>query len=160
MHYMPPEIILTIVSTPGIDFASLLRCTRVNKEWISLIYDSNTLRAKLFLSPRITSGGLVNVDDARYTAPTSVRIILDVRLEDRKPSHEAMSHAPLGDVALHPLLLRERFGVNFGDSIAFTLSCRILRILHNLRKERRCSWQDMCNTQSLVELHRSTCAST
>jgi hypothetical protein len=72
MPYLPPEIILIIILTPNIDLTSLLRCARVNKCWHSLIYGSNTLRAKLFLPPRSTSGDPIEVKDPRYAAAACV----------------------------------------------------------------------------------------
>jgi hypothetical protein len=57
--FLPPEVILMILSTPNIDLPQLLRCTRVSKVWPILIYDSNTLRAKLILPPRSASEKLM-----------------------------------------------------------------------------------------------------
>jgi hypothetical protein len=49
--YLPPEIILTILSTDILEFADLLRLTSINKEWRSLMRNTNALRTKLFLAP-------------------------------------------------------------------------------------------------------------
>ncbi|KAF2833252.1 hypothetical protein CC86DRAFT_399885 [Ophiobolus disseminans] len=145
--YIPPEIICMIIATPNINLVSLLRCTRVSKEWNSLIYNSNTLRAKLFLPPLLASGHLVEVRDPRYTALALVSIFVDPDPADRKPSYAPMAQAPLADVAVHPLLLRERVAPCDDGIKAFTLSYRILRLLYSVSQGGVNSWRAMCVTE-------------
>jgi hypothetical protein len=47
--YVPPEIVLMVLASPNLTITDILTCTRVNREWYGLIYDTNNLRAKLFL---------------------------------------------------------------------------------------------------------------
>ena len=146
--YLPPEIILMIISTPNINLASLLHCTRVSKEWHSFIYDSNTLRTKLFLPQRSKSGALVNVEDPRSMAHTWVSVIMDSNPKERLPSTKIMAEPPLEDVSVHPLLLQHRVeSIGHFEDDVFTLSYRLLRELHNLKKRGVTSWQKMCVTE-------------
>jgi hypothetical protein len=82
MPYIPPEIILMVLSTPNIDFPSLLQCARVNKGWRMFIFVSNTLRAKLFLPPHTASGKMAVVTDPRCMAIPSCIIVADVDLDE------------------------------------------------------------------------------
>jgi hypothetical protein len=144
--FIPPEIILLIIATPNIDLANLLRCTRVSKGWRSLIYDSNTLRAKLFLPPRFASGDLVAVKDPRYLAPASVEVYIDINPAHRKPCQEVMVRAPLDGLAVHPLLLHDRI-VDYSKLAAFALNYPILRRLYDAKQDGATSWKDMCVTE-------------
>jgi len=133
--FIPPEIIIMIMSTPNINLASLLRCTRVSKEWQSLVYSSNTLRAKLFLPQRSASGDSVLVTNPQYTSTAKIHVVLDTEPEDQKPLLSITSEAPYEQVAIHGLLVRQRVAGKSGS--AFTLSYRILRNLHAFKETGR-----------------------
>jgi hypothetical protein len=144
--FIPPEIILLIIATPNIDLADLLRCTRVSKDWRSLIYDSNTLRAKLFLPPRFASGDLVAVKDPRYLAPASVEVYIDIDPADQKPCQEVMARAPLDGLVGHPLLLHHRIE-DYSEIAAFALNYPVLRRLYDAKQDGATSWKEMCVTE-------------
>ncbi|KAH6097807.1 hypothetical protein HBI65_076510 [Parastagonospora nodorum] len=143
--YLPPDIVLVILSADNIDFTTLLRLTRVNKEWRSLIHDTNALRTKLFLPQRMPSGDRVTVGDDYYTPSAHASMVLDYKLDDRRPSATPTISLYKSQLELHPLLLPHRVEKHYLDD-AFSLSYRLLRPLHNLCEERSTSWHHMCIT--------------
>jgi hypothetical protein len=161
MPYLPPEIIPLILATPNIDLARLLRSARVSKEWQTFIYDSNTLRAKLFLPQRSASGSAVEVKNPRYTAPAKVSIKFDPNLESRQPSQALKAESPLNMVAIHLILLRDRVLRHNEDDMC-SVSYRLLKKLYRFKEQGTTSWQAMCITEPPIStvtlvLRRSRC---
>jgi hypothetical protein len=148
MPYISPEIILMILAISDLELTDLLRCTSVNKQWHSLIYNSNTLRARLFLSPRSASGELVAVTDP-YTKYLCASIepysFHPIYLE---PYHESGLDCEFSDnITLHPLLVEHR--AEQPDLCTdFILDTDVLEDL--LRKNHgsvTSSWHGMCVTE-------------
>jgi hypothetical protein len=143
--YLPLEIVLVILSADSIDFTTLLRLTRVNKEWRSLIHDTNALRTKLFLPERMPSGARVIIGDEYYTPWAHASMVLDYTPYDRNPSATPTVSLYKSQLELHQLLLSHKVEKHYLND-AFSLSYRLLRPLHNLREERSTSWHHMCIT--------------
>lgn len=135
-----------MLAAPNIDMAYLLRCTRVSKEWHALIYDTNALRAKLFLTQRSGTGELVEVTDPRYLAPVKVTIVADVFTRDQSPCVEVKLQAPFPNVAVHPFLLQHRV-VSEDNSVALTLSYQVSRVMFESRQKGSSSWKHMSITE-------------
>jgi hypothetical protein len=144
--YIPPEIILGMLSAAGLEIADLLRCTRVNKEWRCLVYDSNNLRARLFLPRRSTSGEMVKVTDPQYTGVVEFCFLLDNHDDEgRFPTTDNMLSGSLRGVALHPLLAMYRDKSKHNNHIMFRYD--VLRQLRHLYISDTRSWHDMCVTE-------------
>lgn len=105
MPHLPPEIVLIILSTDDIDFTTLLRSTRVNKEWHRLIHHTNALRTKLFLPHHTPSGKRVAVGDDRHTPWVPATMVLDYIPRVRKHSRTPTILLSDLEFELHPLLL-------------------------------------------------------
>ena len=152
--YLPPEIILMILSSPVLGIPDILTCTRVNREWNDLIFDANTFRTRLFLPLRSSSGSLAVLDVPNHATIPTATIILDSDPSTRKP-FTAMT-VRIGDahVQLHPLLLKYRMKEKYNDNLA--LSYRLLRELHQWREQGSTSWIDMCVTSPPLRKLRVT----
>lgn len=135
--YIPPEIVLAILSSPTLTPSDILKCTRVSKEWCSLVYGTNKLREKLFLSAKTASGGLEEVRDPTCTAKVRTIIVLDMGVVfQRRQNYRT-------HVRLYPLLQRYFVGEMY-SSLDLKFSYRPLRELHDWRRKNSTLWADAC----------------